>query len=246
MYLIRKAEVCLQIRQKRKGQKRGVSRILTVPWPIIMASKRDDVDWNNLRAIWSRITSVKSSVTRACTAIDKLTGCPFIYSTPAACDDARKRLTDAFNFCVELHDRWTDLENKAGNQAASETSNTSLAPYEEKQFSALAKLTEYVDKNSAKSPAPAPSTSSGTVPGTVPKITTCKLLFPKELTKENTPSEFRLWVASFRRFHEASNLKQQPALWPSWLPRHPRGRIQDDVPYLQQKSRLLPGRSRIW
>ena len=116
-------------------------------------------------------------------------------------------MTEAFDFCVELHDRWSDLENAAGNKAASEASNTSLAPYEEKQFAALAKLTNYIDKNAAKAAAPTPNDAST---GTVPKLTTCKLLFPKELTKESTPSEFRLWMAAFQRFHEASNLKQQP------------------------------------
>ena len=45
--------------------------------------------------------------------------------------------------------------------------------------------------------------------GAVPKLSTCKLLFPKELTKANTPSEFRLWVAAFERLYDASNLKQQ-------------------------------------
>ena len=33
--------------------------------------------------------------------------------------------------------------------------------------------------------------------------------FRKKLLKTNTPSEFRLWVSAFRRFHEASNLKSQ-------------------------------------
>ena len=149
------------------------------------------------------------SIKHSCTAIERLTGCPFIYSTPAVCDNARKRLTEAFNFCVELHDRWSDLENEAGSETASETVNTSLAPYEDKQFSALAKLADYVDKNS-KSSAPIPSTSSDSASGTIPKLTTCKILFPKELTKDNTPSKFCLWIAAFRRFHEVSNLKQQP------------------------------------
>ena len=183
-----------------------------------MASECDDVDWSDQKSIWARIPSAKSSVTRVCTAIDKLTGCPFIYSMPAACDDTRKHLTEAFDFCVELHDRWSDLENEAGNKTASETANKSLAPYEEKQFSALTKLTECVDKHS-KSSAPIPSTSSDVTSasvGTVPKLTTCKILFPKELTKENTPSEFRLWVAAYRRFHEASNLKLQPVAMQQW------------------------------
>ena len=63
-----------------------------------MANKRDDVNWNDTNSIWARITSVKSAVTRACTAIDKLIEHEFIYSTTAACETAQKRLSDAFDF----------------------------------------------------------------------------------------------------------------------------------------------------
>ena len=174
-----------------------------------MATRRDDVNWNDTSSIWARITSAKSAVTRACTAIDKLLECDFIYSTPAACETAQKRLSDAFDFCVELHDRWSDLESEAGNASAAETAANSLSPYEDKQFAALQKLASYVKKHSAKAQASPPAASSGEA-SAIPKLSTCKLLFPDKLLKTNTPSEFRLWVSAFRRFHEASNLKSQP------------------------------------
>ena len=115
-----------------------------------------------------------------------------------------------FDFCVELHDRWSDLETESGNDSAGETASNSLGPYEDKQFAALRKLTSYVKKNSTQTSTPvASSNEASATTGNIPKLTTCKLLFPKELTKTNTPSEFRLWVSAFRRFHDASNLKVQ-------------------------------------
>ena len=184
--------------------------MLTAPQPIfIMTTRKDDVNWDDPTAIWARITTAKSAVTRACTAIDKLIEREFIYSTPAACESAQQRLSDAFDFCVELHDRWSDLEEAAGNTAASETAGNSLGPYEDKQFAALQKLTGYVKRNSAQAPAQTPPAASGEA-STAPKLSMCKLLFPEKLLKTNTPSEFRMWVAAFRRFHEASNLKSQP------------------------------------
>ena len=178
-----------------------------------MNDKRDDVNWNDKASIWARIPSAKSAVSRGCTAIEKLTECGFIYSTPTACDDARKRLTEAFDFCVELHDRWSDLENESGSgtasEMASETANKSLGPYEDKQFAALAKLNKYIEGNTSS---PFTSTSSDTASASasnIRKLSTCKLLFPKELTKSNTPGKFRLWVSAFKRFYEASSLKTQ-------------------------------------
>ena len=109
-----------------------------------MADKRDDVNWNDMASIWARIPSTKSAVFRACTAIEKLVERGFIYSTPVACEEARKHLADSFDFCVELHNRWTDLENESENKTASETANKSLGPYEDKQFVALAKLDKYI------------------------------------------------------------------------------------------------------
>ena len=179
-----------------------------------MADRRDQVNWNDSAAIWAHVPSAKSAVTRACTAIDKLVEKKFVFDTPASCSDARKRLTDAFDFCVELHDRWSDLETKAGDETANEAAETSLKPYEERQDKALTKLNEYVSKHSpSQESARAASTSgqssvqSSAIP---PKISTCKLLFPTQLTKANTPGELRLWVAAFRRFYDASNLQQQP------------------------------------
>ena len=89
----------------------------------------------------------------ACTAIDKLAEREFIYSTPTACEEARKRLAEAFDFWVELHDRWTDLENESGGATASETANKSLGPYEDKQFAALVKLDKFVQENTSSIPA---------------------------------------------------------------------------------------------
>ena len=176
-----------------------------------MADKRDQINWNSSTAIWSRVPSAKSAVTRACTAIDKLVERDFVFDTPAACSDARKRLTDAFDFCVELHDRWSDLETEAGTAAANEAAEASLKPYEERQDVALTKLNKYISKNSpTQGSARAASTPQATSAAGTPKISTCKLLFPSQLTKSNTPGEMRLWLASFRRFYDASNLDQQP------------------------------------
>ena len=175
-----------------------------------MADKRDQINWNSSAAIWSRVPSAKSAVTRACTAIDKLVERDFVFDTPAACSDARKRLTDAFDFCVELHDRWGDLETEAGTASANEAAEASLKPYEERQDAALTKLNKYISRNSpTQGSARAASAQSTSAAGT-PKISTCKLLFPSQLTKSNTPGEMRLWLASFRRFYDASNLNQQP------------------------------------
>ena len=130
--------------------------MLTAPRPsshsTVMTDKRDDVNWSDKASIWARIPSAKSAVSRACTAIDKLTEREFIYSMPTACEEARKRLAEAFDFCVELHDRWTDLENDSGGTTASETANKSLGPYEDKQFAALAKLDKFVCDNTPSSP----------------------------------------------------------------------------------------------
>ena len=166
------------------------------------------MDWNNKAKIWAKVPTAKTAVTRACSVIDKLIGREYNYTTPAACEEARKRLTEAFDFCVDLHDRWSDLETEAGSESASEAADKSLRPYEEKQFMALEKLDEFISKNTKATAAPDRETPAAT--GTNPKVSTCKLLFPKELTKAKTPSEFRLWIAAFNRFYDASSLKQQP------------------------------------
>ena len=173
-----------------------------------MADKRANVDWNDRKAIWYRVPSAKSAVTQACTAIDKLVDRRFVYNTPAACSDACKRLIEAYDFCVELHDRWSDLETKAGTEKASKTAEESLRPYEDKQHAALSKLAEYVAANS--SVAPTPRTPAAVAAEAAPKLNTCKLLFPEKIAKTNTPGEFRLWVSAFRRFYDASGLQQQP------------------------------------
>ena len=189
------------------GLKRGVSRYdgarpsslhFKSFWPpATMADKRDQINWNSSAAIWSRVPSAKSAVTRACTTIDKLVERDFVFDTPAACSDARKRLTDAFDFCVELHDRWGDLETEAGTASANEAAEASLKPYEERQDAALTKLNKYISRNSPTQGSARAASAQSTSAADTPKISTCKLLFPSQLTKSNTPGEMRLWLASF-------------------------------------------------
>ena len=86
----------------------------------------------------------------------------------------------------------------------------SLKQSEDKQFAALAKFDKYITENMKASAVQ--QTSSIETPeqtGTIPKLSTCKLLFPEKLTRSKTPSEFRLWIAAFQRFHDASGLRQQ-------------------------------------
>ena len=173
-----------------------------------MADKRDQVDWNDRNAIWSRIPSAKSAITRACTMIDKLVERKFVFDTPAACSDARKRVVNAYDFCVKLHDRWSNLETEAGTETASERAEVSLKPYEEKQHATLTKLNEYIANNSS-APTMSPRAPSDEATGTTPKLSTCKLLFPTQLSKSNTPNEFRLWIAAFRSLHQQSVATQQ-------------------------------------
>ena len=124
--------------------------------------------------------------------------------------DARKRLVEAYDFCVELHDRWSDLETQAGEETANEAAEVSLKPYEDKQYAALTKLNEYIANNYPAQATSSRASSSIASAEAIPKLSTCKLLFPTQLTKSNTPGEFRLWIAAFRRFYDASNLHQQP------------------------------------
>ena len=134
----------------------------------------------------------------------------YVFDTPAACTEARKRLVDAYDFCVELHDRWSDLETQAGEEAANEAAEISLKPYEDKQYAALNKLNEYIAKNSPALTSSSTTSSSVASAEAIPKLSMCKLLFPAQLMKSNSPGEFRLWIAVFRRFYDASNLQQQP------------------------------------
>ena len=175
-----------------------------------MTDKRDQVNWNDQAAIWSCVPSAKSAITRACSAIDKLVERKFVFDTPAACTDARKRLADAYDFCVKLHDRWSDLGTEAGDEKANEAAEISLKPYEERQDKALTKLNEYIAKYSSTTPESTRAPSSLQPSASPPKVSTCKLHFPTQLTKSNTPGELRLWLAAFRRFYNASNLHQQP------------------------------------
>ena len=171
-----------------------------------MADFRDAVDWKDKSNIWASIPSAKSAVTRACTAIDKLTEREYTFANPAASDEARKRLLEAFDFCVKLHDRWSDLDLLDGNELASETAAKSIKPYEEKQFAALAQLDKYIAENATP---PATTAADQGQAASIPKLATCKLLFPEKLTKSKTPCQFRLWIAAFQRFHDVSGLKLQ-------------------------------------
>ena len=175
-----------------------------------MADIKDAVDWKDKAAIWAMIPSVKSAVTRACTAIDKLTDREYTFATPAASNDARRCLLEAFDFCVELHDRWSDLDTQDGKDSASETAEKSLKQYEDKQFEALEKLDKYIAKNAKSSTVPPTSNIETPEPtGEIPKLATYKLLFLEKLTRSKTPSEFRLWVAAFKRFYDASGFGKQ-------------------------------------
>ena len=111
-----------------------------------------------------------------------------------------------FDICVELHDRWSDLDLLDGNELASETAAKSIKPYEEKQFLALVQLDKYIAENATP---PATTAADQDQAASIPKLATCKLLFPEKLTKSKTPCEFQLWIAAFQRFHDASGLKQQ-------------------------------------
>ena len=173
-----------------------------------MADIRDSVEWKDKRKIWARIASAKSVVTRACTAIDKLDDCEYTIDTIAASRDSRKRLLDAFDFCVELHDRWSDLKILDGNESTSVTAEVSIKPYKEKQFALLKKLDKYIAENAKAQTATSVAEAHDHM-GTIPKLETCKHLFQEKLSKSKNPCEFRLWVAAFERFHDASGLKQQ-------------------------------------
>ena len=175
-----------------------------------MADIRDAVDWKDKSVIWARIPYAKSAVTRACTAIDKLTDREYTFATMAASNDARKRLLETFDFCVEPHHRWSDVDTRDGNDSASETAKKSLKQYEDKQFAALVKLDKYIAKNAKAWTVPPTSNIETPEPtGAIPKLATCKLLFPEKLTRSKTPSEFRLWVTIFQRFYDASGLRRR-------------------------------------
>ena len=72
-------------------------------------ARGDLVDWTSIESIKARVAPTKSAVTRACTAIAKLSQRSFNYSTPAVCNAACKQLQDAFYFCVAVHERLGDL-----------------------------------------------------------------------------------------------------------------------------------------
>ena len=141
---------------------------------------------------------------------DRQTNGEYTFATPAASNDARRCLLEAFYFCVELHDRWSDLDTRDGNDSASETAEKSLKQYEDKQFAALEKLDQYIAKNAKSSTVP-PMLNIETLEstGAIPKLATRKLLFPEKLTRSKTLSELRLWVAAFQRFYNGSGLGKQ-------------------------------------
>ena len=65
-------------------------------------------------------------------------------------------------------------------------------------------------KNAKSSTVPPTSNIETPEPtGEIPKLATCKLLFPEKLTRSKTPSKFRVRVAAFQRFYDASGLGKQ-------------------------------------
>ena len=52
-------------------------------------------------------------------AMAKLVEREWTYSTPNACEEARKKLHETYYFCAKLHDRWSDLEAPAASMAES-------------------------------------------------------------------------------------------------------------------------------
>ena len=136
---------------------------------ISMAEVRNTVDWKDKRKIWARIPSAKSTVTRACTAIDKLIDREYTFDTLAASQDTRGRLLEAFDFCVKLHDRWSNLDILDGNDSASETAKQSIKTYEEKQFASLARLDKYIAEN-AKAQTSTPVAETPDQTSTLPKL----------------------------------------------------------------------------
>ena len=73
-----------------------------------MADFRDAVDWKDKRNIWARIPFTKSAVTRAFTAIDKLTEREYVAGTQLHRDSAgrlRRREEDQSYDCL-VFDYW--------------------------------------------------------------------------------------------------------------------------------------------
>ena len=163
-----------------------------------------DIDWSDKAAVKRKLIWAKGAVTRACSAITKLTARTYIFSTPAACEEARAELNNAHQLCVSLHIRWGDLEAADGTTGADETTAISLATYDEKYYAALDELAAYIAEHSGNtsgaSAAPTPETPS------TGKINACKLLFPDQVSKSKSPEDFRMWIGAFRRFFDASGL----------------------------------------
>ena len=191
-----------------------------------MGDEVEIIDWKSERSVRTRITTAKRAVSRACTAINKLVEREWTYSTPNACEEARKKLNNDFDFCVKLHDRWSDLaalaapgpgepvEGPEGQSPISKKYADSIKPYEEKYYAALTLLDEYVAANAADDTPAADSGAAGRGEAedrNKMNAGACKLLFPEPLTKSKTPEEFRLWTSEFRRFAEASGLLHQKA-----------------------------------
>ena len=169
----------------------------------IMASKQELLDWNDLGSIKANMPPAKGSVTRACSAIGKIIKRPYIYSTANECAEAHKRLHQAFEHCVDLHNKWEVLELSAGTVSASKETAESLAPYETKYHNALDALDSYIKTATA---AMAPTAAPEAPTTATSKLSACKILFQEALSQSKSPEEFRLWVSAFRRFYEASSL----------------------------------------
>ena len=109
-----------------------------------MASKQELLDWNDPDSLKANMRTAKASVTRACSAIERLVKRPYIYSTANECAEARKRLHRTFEHCVELHDKWEILEQKAGVATATAETAESIEKYEKKYHDALDALDNYI------------------------------------------------------------------------------------------------------
>ena len=168
-----------------------------------MATKPEVLDWSDL-SIRTTVPTAKGSLTRKCTAISNLIQRPFIHSSLDECAEARRRLHEAYDFCVELHSTWELLGYRAGDENATKTTADSLAPYEAKYYNALKELDNYVKASTTTT-----ATEAAIAPANPTKFSACKILFPEPLSQSKSPEEFRLWVSAFRRFYEASGLANQ-------------------------------------
>ena len=135
----------------------------------------------------------------------------YICSIPTTCEEARAQLEENYQFLVELHDCYKDLESQSPTDVASAID--SLDSYEGKYHAAQDQLVAYIAANegprSSASIAAAVALPPEAAPSSAPKLTACKLLFPTPISKNHSPVQFRFWTGAFRRFYDASSLAHQ-------------------------------------